>query len=153
MKKFGELIKGFREKAGLSQYEISDLVKIHPSHISRLERGERKPRLKNVIRFINALSLNEEDGNKLLQAAGYSSKINRPLVFHSPLGLGNFDADIVGLDTMKINNPAIKAVFDVLSDPELSTEAKKEIAVSVKSLADWLRDKMKKEYLSQAKKH
>lgn len=153
MKKFGELLKGFRERAGLSQYELSDLVKIHPSHISRLERGERKPRLKNVIRFINALCLNEEDGNKLLQAAGYSSKINKPLVFHSPLALYNFDPDIADFDATKINNPAIKAVYEALSDPELSTEAKKEIAVSVKSLADWLRDKMKKEYLSQAKKH
>lgn len=153
MKKFGELLKEYREKAGLSQYELSDLVKIHPSHISRLERGERKPRVRNVMRFINALNLNEEEIKKLLTAAGYSPEIHETLVFHSPFGGEEIDLEIPERkETTELKTPALKIVAEVISDPELPIEARKEIEKNIISFAEWLRDKKKDEIYSKLEK-
>lgn len=146
MKTFGALLKEFREKAGLSQYELSDIVKIHPSHISRLERGERKPRLKNVIRFINSLNLKKEDGKKLISAAGYSKRIHESLVFFSPYGIEDIELEeLERKEISELKNPALKLVAEILSDPELTVESRKEIEKMIISFGEWLRNKKKDE--------
>ncbi|MBE7051353.1 MAG: helix-turn-helix transcriptional regulator [Ruminococcaceae bacterium] len=52
----GNVIKQFREKKGLSQEVVSGLANIGRTHLSAIERGERKPTLETLFRLSDALS-------------------------------------------------------------------------------------------------
>ena len=52
----GEVIAQFRKKKGISQEVISGLADIGRTHLSAIERGERKPTLETLYRIANALS-------------------------------------------------------------------------------------------------
>lgn len=54
---FGLNLRGHRKAAGLSQQELGDRAGLHMTEISRLERGQRDPRLNTVARLAIALGL------------------------------------------------------------------------------------------------
>ena len=56
-KKVGEIVAYFRKKHGLSQEVLSGLADIGRSHLSAIERGERKPTLETLYRICNALDI------------------------------------------------------------------------------------------------
>ena len=57
----GEIIAQFRKKKGLSQEVLSGLASIGRTHLSAIERGERKPTLETLYRISCALDINMSD--------------------------------------------------------------------------------------------
>ena len=54
----GEAIAYFRKKKGISQEILSGLSDIGRTHLSAIERGERKPTLETLYRISSALDIN-----------------------------------------------------------------------------------------------
>ncbi len=72
MDDFGQMLRQYRRKAGLTQNALAYKTGIHSSYISRIERGERQaPEREMVIKIIDALGLDTRDANELLLSAGY----------------------------------------------------------------------------------
>lgn len=53
----GKTIAFFRQKKGVSQEVLSGLADIGRSHLSAIERGERKPTLETLYRICTALDV------------------------------------------------------------------------------------------------
>ena len=53
----GKTILFFREQKGITQEVLSGLADIGRSHLSAIERGERKPTLETLYRICNALDI------------------------------------------------------------------------------------------------
>lgn len=53
----GQVIAQFRRAKGLSQEVLSGLADIGRSHLSAIERGERKPTLETLYRICSALDV------------------------------------------------------------------------------------------------
>ena len=53
----GNVIARFRKRSGLSQEVLSGLADIGRSHLSAIERGERKPTLETLYRICSALNV------------------------------------------------------------------------------------------------
>ncbi len=53
----GRVIAAFRKKKGVSQEVLSGLADIGRSHLSAIERGERKPTLETFYRICLALNV------------------------------------------------------------------------------------------------
>lgn len=53
----GKTIAHFRQKKGISQEVLSGLADIGRSHLSAIERGERKPTLETLYRICSALDV------------------------------------------------------------------------------------------------
>ena len=56
-KKVGKTIAYFRNEKGVSQEVLSGLADIGRSHLSAIERGERKPTLETLYRICTALDI------------------------------------------------------------------------------------------------
>lgn len=56
----GEAIKEFRVRKGVSQEVLSGLADIGRTHLSAIERGERKPTLETFYRICCALNVTME---------------------------------------------------------------------------------------------
>ena len=66
----GDLLRSFRESAGLSQEELAERAEMSVSGVSALERGERKrPYPHTLRRLADALGLAEGDRGRLIAAA------------------------------------------------------------------------------------
>lgn len=57
----GNVIAEFRKKKGVSQEVLSGLADIGRTHLSAIERGERKPTLETLYRISTALDANMSD--------------------------------------------------------------------------------------------
>ena len=57
----GKVIADFRKKKGISQEVLSGLAVIGRTHLSAIERGERKPTLETIYRLSNALDVRMSD--------------------------------------------------------------------------------------------
>lgn len=57
----GRVISQFRQNKGLSQEVLSGLADIGRTHLSAIERGERKPTLETLYRISNALDVKMSD--------------------------------------------------------------------------------------------
>ena len=55
--KVGKTVALFRQPKGVSQEVLSGLADIGRSHLSAIERGERKPTLETLYRICNALDI------------------------------------------------------------------------------------------------
>jgi transcriptional regulator with XRE-family HTH domain len=55
---FGANVRHLREKAGLSQDAFADLVGVHRTYMSGIERGKRAPSIIVVQRLATALRVN-----------------------------------------------------------------------------------------------
>ena len=53
----GKIIKEYREKRGLSQEVVSGFADIGRTHLSAIERGERKPTLETFYKICLALDV------------------------------------------------------------------------------------------------
>lgn len=67
---FSDLLREFRERAGLSQSRLARLARIDHSYVSRLEGGRRAPERAVVLRLAEALGLDPTERDRLLVAAG-----------------------------------------------------------------------------------
>jgi len=57
----GIIIQEYREKKGLSQEVLSGLADIGRTHLSAIERGERRPTLETFYRISQALEVRPSD--------------------------------------------------------------------------------------------
>lgn len=57
----GDVIAEFRKRKGISQEVISGLADIGRTHLSAIERGERKPTLETLYKIANALNVKMSD--------------------------------------------------------------------------------------------
>ena len=57
----GKVVSDFRRRKGLSQKVLSGLADIGRTHLSAIERGERKPTLETLYRIACALDVNMSD--------------------------------------------------------------------------------------------
>lgn len=53
----GQIIQQFREKKGMSQEVVSGLAGIGRTHLSAIERGERKPTLETFYKIGQAMQI------------------------------------------------------------------------------------------------
>jgi transcriptional regulator with XRE-family HTH domain len=58
---FGERVRSLRQRKGLSQEELADLVGVHRTYLGGIERGERNPALKNIAALAEALNVSLSD--------------------------------------------------------------------------------------------
>lgn len=54
---FGARVRYLRFKAGLSQEELADRSGLDRTYVGGIERGERNPALRNIIRLADALGV------------------------------------------------------------------------------------------------
>lgn len=59
--KVGKVIADFRNRKSISQEVLSGLAGIGRSHLSAIERGERKPTLETFFKICNALNVRMSD--------------------------------------------------------------------------------------------
>ena len=57
----GKVIYDFRKRKGVSQEVLSGLADIGRTHLSAIERGDRKPTLETLYRIACALDVNMSD--------------------------------------------------------------------------------------------
>jgi transcriptional regulator with XRE-family HTH domain len=56
-RRFGEAVRGRRERLGLSQEDLAHRAQMHPTYLSQIERGKRNLSLFNIVRLAEALEL------------------------------------------------------------------------------------------------
>src|SRR5688572_19792315 len=71
--RFGELLRGFRARAGLNQAALAERAGLSVRGVSDLERGlKSRPYVETIRRLAEALDLSERDRAALLTAAGHA---------------------------------------------------------------------------------
>jgi transcriptional regulator with XRE-family HTH domain len=65
-RQFGEVVRGHRNKAGLSQEKLAELAGLHPTYVGMIERGVRNATLDVAARIAQAL---KADLPKLIREA------------------------------------------------------------------------------------
>lgn len=64
----GKVIQRFREKKGVSQEVLSSFADIGRTHLSAIERGQRKPTLETFFKISDALGVNASDLMKAIES-------------------------------------------------------------------------------------
>ena len=60
-KDFGLRIKELRNKKGITQYQLAELVGIDPKHMSHIETGRSFPKTDLIEKFANALDIEYQE--------------------------------------------------------------------------------------------
>lgn len=60
-KDFGLRIKELRNKKGITQYQLAELVGIDPKHMSHIETGRSFPKADLIEKFANALNIEYQE--------------------------------------------------------------------------------------------
>jgi transcriptional regulator with XRE-family HTH domain len=72
---FGELLRGFRQREGMTQRELADRLGVHRRTVSDWERSEYLPRTREmVLDLAETLGLSHADTDRLLIAAEYPAE-------------------------------------------------------------------------------
>lgn len=56
-KQFGQNVRHWRKKRGLSQEQLADLAQLHPTYVSGIETGYRNPTVRIIGRIAKALDV------------------------------------------------------------------------------------------------
>lgn len=72
-KNFGDMLRIFRMRIGLTQNTLAEMTGIDTSYISRIERGERKTTRSIAIQLAGILQLSQEELDLWLISAGFIS--------------------------------------------------------------------------------
>lgn len=67
---FGQQLRAWRKRVGLSQVDLAAIAETTPRHLSFVETGRSRPGTEVVLRLAEALGLGMRDKNDLLRAAG-----------------------------------------------------------------------------------
>ena len=57
----GRTLRAKRKRSGLTQEQLAEAADMHPTEVSRLERGVRDPRLSTLVRLARALGIELAD--------------------------------------------------------------------------------------------
>ena len=61
VKTFGQKIRYFRNRLGISQDDLADKANLHRTYVGGVERGERNISLLNILRLADALEVTVKD--------------------------------------------------------------------------------------------
>ncbi len=61
LKSIGPRIKAARERKGITQECLAEIVNLSPMHVSVIERGVKPPRLETLIKIANALDVSADE--------------------------------------------------------------------------------------------
>lgn len=61
IKKFSQRIRGIRLKKGMSQGDLADILGVHRTYISSMERGLRNPSLLTIKKFAQVFGIKMKD--------------------------------------------------------------------------------------------
>lgn len=112
---FGAVLRGYRERAAMSQSALAKKVGMHASYISRLESGEREAPTRDVcLALIRPLALATEEVDRLLFSAG-----------HVPPSLQKLGA----------SDSTITAVTRLLTNDRLTPESRADFRAIVETMA------------------
>src|SRR5579872_81209 len=83
---FGELLKQFRVREGMSQKDLADALHVHRNTISNWECGNDLPKTRPVVLTLSEnLHLNQDDTNELLRTSLLETSSKEPLESHHVL--------------------------------------------------------------------
>jgi len=107
---FAFLVRLFRCRQDWSQTQLAERMGVNNSYISRIEKGERIPSRKMLIRLSETLDLGNDDEDLLLASAG-----------HDPAG-----------DTLLANEPVVVQLLGVLSraPEDIADDLRETVAVA-----------------------
>ena len=81
-KRIGARIKEYREKARMTQEQLAEAVDLSTGFLSSIERGEKFPRIENLIAILNVLKISANevfidvlDNANLIKASELTSRI------------------------------------------------------------------------------
>ena len=57
LQRFGERIRSYRRKKGISQEKLAEISGLHRTYIGSIERGEQNISLKNIVKIARALGV------------------------------------------------------------------------------------------------
>lgn len=115
MSSFATVLSALQRRSKRSQRAVALAAALDPGRYSRLLSGQRQPASREqVLALAAALALDRHDTDQLVAAAGYL-----------PPSL-----EQVGLD-----DPAVRALLDVLTDPELSEPARRAFRQTIIAIA------------------
>lgn len=81
-KVIGDRIRIIRNDMGLSLEELAGRAEINPTHLGRIERGEKIPKLDSLEKIVNALGITFEELFRYIQpATKYRENNNTTLSF------------------------------------------------------------------------
>lgn len=60
-KQIGEIIKFYRKKSGLTQYELAEKIGLSEKHVSKIERGQNIIKLDTFLKMAEILEFTLED--------------------------------------------------------------------------------------------
>ncbi len=97
--RFGEVLRRFRERAGLTQQELAERADLTPHAISSLERGTRTRPYPHTVRSLaDALSLPAAERSELIDAVPRRRSAGSETPVGEPLGLGVPATPLLGRD-------------------------------------------------------
>lgn len=70
---FGLAIKQFRQSKKLSQEKLAEIIGLHRTYISDVERGERNVSLSNIIKIANGLEVKVSELFLYIEKEGYKN--------------------------------------------------------------------------------
>ena len=111
---FGHLLKGLREKRGVSQSKLAERAEFDHSYVSRLESGARMPTRDAVERLAEALNLEQSQLDAMLAGAGFLPR------------------DVTSLLS---NEPVVGEVLDFLQDEAVPSEYRENMRQVLQLLA------------------
>jgi transcriptional regulator with XRE-family HTH domain len=59
--KFGIVVKELRQSKGLSQEKLAEIVELHRTYISDIERGEKNVTLLTIVKIAEGLEVNPSE--------------------------------------------------------------------------------------------
>ena len=114
MVNFADALKRERQNAGLSQSALARSVGVHPSYVSRLEKGERRPPSREFVeRLSTVLGIGVREKNNLLTAAGFAP---------------------VTTEDLQRENPTLQLLADILEDNRVPGDEKDLITEHIKQI-------------------
>jgi transcriptional regulator with XRE-family HTH domain len=92
---FGEQLRGWRQRRGLSQLELANAADISTRHLSFVETGRTNPSQEMVLRLGSKLGLPLRERNTLLLAAGYAPMYSESRLDESALAAARKAIDLI----------------------------------------------------------
>jgi transcriptional regulator with XRE-family HTH domain len=130
-KAFGELLRYYRKKKGISQRrrqrmtqkDLADCAGLTQNYISFLETGRyRHPKRETVLEIARCLQLDQSETNQLLLVAGYAPETDE---FHALL------------------YPSVRRTYMAVSDPDLDTHERELLEHLIQGFVDWAYESIK----------
>lgn len=124
---FGSMVLRRRKELGMTQSDLAQKVGVQPNYIVYLEKGERKPSDRTVLRMADALGIDRADlylaANPELRDFLKISDANEVQLAEMPSGLKALAEDSVLREKLSITDAEIDAVQGVRMRGRVTTAA------------------------------